>query len=106
MITLACQHPDGALLVAEYIIGEIRTNIQSESCKSIRYLLNYHQKRLKKWQQLPTYRQLLIAAPGPDLMSAMAIWTSQVFKGHPWDHKPLISHNSRLQAVAVHRKLW
>ncbi|MDW6005009.1 polymorphic toxin type 44 domain-containing protein [Vibrio mangrovi] len=106
VIKLSCQHPDGALSVADYIIGEMKTNIQSETCKTIRYLLDYKYKRLKEWQQLPWYKQLIIPMPEPDLISAMALWTSKVYKGHPWDHKPLIRDNPRLKAVAVHRKLW
>lgn len=105
-ILLSCQHSDGALLVAEYIIGEMKTNIQSQTCETIRYLLDYKYKRLKEWQQLPWYKQLFVPMPRPDLITASALWLEKVYKGHLWDHKPLIRDNPSLKAVAVHRKLW
>ncbi|WP_159440318.1 polymorphic toxin type 44 domain-containing protein [Vibrio quintilis] len=105
-IKMPWQHKDGALLVADYILGEMKTNIQSETCKTIRYLLDYHQERLKEWQEFPWWKQFLIKPPTPDLLTAMALWTEKVFKGRDWDHKPLIRDNPHLKAVAVHRKLW
>ncbi|SIO92682.1 polymorphic toxin type 44 domain-containing protein [Vibrio spartinae] len=105
-ILLPCQHSNGALLVAEYIIGEMKTNIQSKTCETIRYLLDYKYERLQEWRQLPWYKQLFVPVPRPDLITASALWLEKVYKGHSWDHKPLIRDNPSLKAVAVHRKLW
>ncbi len=102
-----CPHKiDGALLVAEYIIDEIKTNIKSHTVKYIRDLLDYDGKRRQKWQELPTSARIHMPYPAPNTITAMTLWTEKVFKNRPWDHKKYIHRIPKLQAVAVHRKLW
>jgi uncharacterized Zn-binding protein involved in type VI secretion len=100
-----CTHDDGALLVAEYIIREIKKNIESLTVKRIQYLLDHDGSREKEWRNLSSFEKADTPYPESDLISAMAVWTERVYAGRPWDHKPLIMNNPALKAVTVHRKV-
>ncbi|HIF9173973.1 TPA: PAAR domain-containing protein [Photobacterium damselae] len=82
---IICEHNDGALLVAEYIISEIRKNIKSKHVNKIKFLLDTDGSRAKEWHNLSSFEKA--DTPEPDLISAMALWTERVFRGRPWDQK-------------------
>ncbi|HIF9106908.1 TPA: polymorphic toxin type 44 domain-containing protein [Photobacterium damselae] len=100
-----CTHNDGALLVAEYIISEIKKNIESSVVKRIQYLLDHDGSREKEWRNLSSFEKASTPYPEPDIISALAVWTERVYRGRPWDHKPLIMNNPLLKSQAVHRKV-
>lgn len=105
-LSKGCTHTiDGAIKVGEYILQEIKTNVKSKEAESMRYLMDYKQERLKEWSKLPPLKQAFIEVPTPNPVTALLIWTKQVYKGHIWDHKHLIKDNHKLKSVAVARKL-
>lgn len=99
-----CNHTDGAIRVAEYILSEIRMNVRSETSEKIRYLIDQEtiKHRRAEWNKLPFYARLA-PVPQPDLLAAMAIWYQTVKTGSTWDHKPKI--RDRFSAIAVARPL-
>ena len=48
---IQCNHKDGAKIVAEYIVNEIKTNTRSKIADSIRYYASYeeYEKRYEEW---------------------------------------------------------
>lgn len=99
-----CQHSDGAIKVADYILNEIKTNVRSQTAETIRYLIDedtLKQRRIE-WDKLPFYAKLA-PPPQPDLLSAIAVWYQTVKTGSTWDHKPKI--RDRFSSVAVARPL-
>jgi len=99
-----CQHTDGAIQVADYILKEIKTNVRSQTAKTIRYLIDEDtlNKRRAEWNKLPFYAKLG-TYPKPDLPAAMTIWYQTVKTGGDWDHKPII--RKKFKSVAVTRPL-
>lgn len=84
-----CKHVDGAIAVAEYIVNEIKINTRSPIANSIRYwtLEEEYKKRYEKWHKRNLLGQLLSPPEPQNILKAKALWTIQVFKGRPWDHK-------------------
>ncbi|HCJ7369309.1 TPA: PAAR domain-containing protein [Enterobacter hormaechei subsp. xiangfangensis] len=99
-----CQHTDGAIKVADYILKEIKTNVRSQTAETIRYLIDEDtlKQRRAEWNKLPFYAKLR-TFPKPDLPAAMAVWYQTVKTGSTWDHKPKI--RDRFSSVAVARPL-
>ncbi|HDC4544803.1 polymorphic toxin type 44 domain-containing protein [Enterobacter cloacae] len=99
-----CQHTDGAIKVADYILKEIKTNVRSQTAETIRYLIDEDtlNQRRDEWNNLPFYAKLA-QYPKPDLPAAMAIWYQTVKTGSTWDHKPII--RKKFKSVAVTRPL-
>ncbi|GKX43684.1 hypothetical protein SOASR015_27180 [Pectobacterium carotovorum subsp. carotovorum] len=98
-----CQHTDGAIKVADYILNEIKTNVRSQTAETIRYLIDEDtlKQRRAEWDKLPFYAKLA-PPPQPDLLAAMAVWYQTVKTGSTWDHKPII--RKKFLNVAVARK--
>jgi len=99
-----CQHTDGAIKVADYILNEIKTNVRSQTAETIRYLIdeNTLKQRRAEWDKFAFYAKLA-PPPQPDLLAAMAVWYQTVKTGSTWDHKPKI--RDRFSSVAVARPL-
>jgi len=99
-----CQHADGAVKVAEYILNEIKTNVRGQTAETIRFLIDEDtlKQRRAEWDKLPFYAKLA-PPPQPDLLAAMAVWYQTVKTGSTWDHKPKI--RDRFSSVAVARPL-
>lgn len=99
-----CQHTDGAIKVADYILNEIKTNIRGQTAETIRYLIDEDtlKQRRAEWDKLPFYAKLA-PPPQPDLLAAMAVWYQTVKTGSTWGHKPKI--RDRFSSVAVARPL-
>ena len=101
---IICTHTDGALVVAEYIVNEIKKNVKSQTAEQIRYLIDKetYNESVKEWENSPWYNKL---NPPPQLspVTAMAIWFQAVKTGSIWDHKHLIK--SKFGRVAVERPL-
>ena len=99
-----CQHTDGAVKVADYILNEIKTNVRGQIAKTIRYLIDDETLRERKaeWDRLPFYSKMA-PPPQPDLLAAMAVCYQTVKTGSTWDHKPKI--RDRFSSVAVARPL-
>ncbi|CAM3704790.1 hypothetical protein VA7868_01504 [Vibrio aerogenes CECT 7868] len=73
-----CSHPDRALDVAKYIIGEMQRNVKSTQAYSIK---------------LSNIEATFLPAAK---IAAYAIWAERVGPGQPWDHKNKISGNHDL----------
>ncbi|WP_312311938.1 polymorphic toxin type 44 domain-containing protein [Atlantibacter sp.] len=99
-----CQHTDGAVKVAEYILNEIKTNVKSRVAETIRSFIDEDtlKQRRAEWDKLPLYARLA-PPPQPDLLAAMAVWYQTVKTGSTWDHKPKI--RDKFSSVAVARPL-
>jgi uncharacterized Zn-binding protein involved in type VI secretion len=99
-----CQHTEGAIKVADYILNEIKTNVRSQTAETIRYLIDEDtlKQRRAAWENLPFYAKLA-PPPQPDLLSAIAIWYQTVKTGSTWDHKPII--RKKFKSFAVTRPL-
>ncbi|MHB2093317.1 polymorphic toxin type 44 domain-containing protein [Pantoea dispersa] len=99
-----CQHTDGAIQVADYILNEIKTNVRGQTAETIRYLIDEDtlKRRRAEWDKLPFYAKL---APPPqsDLLAAMAVWYQTVKTGSTWNHKQKI--RKRFKSFAVTRPL-
>lgn len=98
-----CPHSDGAIKVAEYILGEIKANVKSATADTIRFQIDKdtYKQRMKEWEALPWY--LKGKPPEYDLLSASTIWFMAVKTGARWDHKPKI--RDLFSSVAVARPL-
>ncbi|WP_430221573.1 polymorphic toxin type 44 domain-containing protein [Pantoea allii] len=99
-----CQHTDGAIQVADYILNEIKTNVRGQTAETIRYLIDEDtlKQRRAEWDKLPFYARLA-PSPQPDLLAAMAVWYQTVKTGSTWDHKPII--RNKFKSFAVTRPL-
>jgi hypothetical protein len=99
-----CQHTNGAIQVADYILKEIKTNVRSQTAETIRYLIDEDtlNQRRAEWNKLPFYATLGTYSK-PDLFAAMAVWYQTVKTGVDWDHKPII--RKKFKSVAVTRPL-
>lgn len=100
---IQCNHKDGAKIVAEYIVNEIKTNTRSKIADSIRYYASYEEyaKRYEEWKKRTLLGQLLTQPEPQNLLKAKILWTERVFKGRPWDHKPQIK--KKYSHLAVER---
>lgn len=99
-----CKHIDGAILVAKYIVEEIKRNTRSNIAESIRYYASFdeYKKRFEEWRKRNIVGLLLTPPPEPpNLIKAKVLWTERVFTGRPWDHKPKIK--KMFSHVAVER---
>ncbi|MCK1970529.1 polymorphic toxin type 44 domain-containing protein [Franconibacter sp. IITDAS19] len=101
---LHCQHTDGAIKVADYILNEIKTNVRGRFANVIRgYIDDETIKNAKKeWDNLPFYAKLA-PRPEPHLSEAIIVWHQTVKTGSVWDHKPKI--RDMFGSVAVARPL-
>lgn len=97
-ISHQCTHTDGAILIAEYIVNEIKQNVKSNTANNIRMSIEMSQ------------------APSPFSMNpeadiagsyaaALLLWWKTVKTESTWDHKPKIRDNPSFKKVAVHRPL-
>ncbi|SDZ59989.1 polymorphic toxin type 44 domain-containing protein [Pseudomonas sp. NFIX28] len=91
-----CTDPDRMEELANYIAGEMNTNINSPSVRQMRDLNRFSPSaETRKYAELPFYMRL---GPAPDFYSlalgkrakAFAIWTERVGQNRPWDHKPIL----------------
>lgn len=100
---IQCNHKDGAKIVAEYIVNEIKTNTRSKIADSIRYYASYeeYEKRYEEWKKRTLLGQLLTQPEPQNLLKAKILWTERVFAKRPWDHKPKI--RDRFRHLAVER---
>lgn len=100
---IQCNHKDGAKIVAEYIVGEIKTNTRSEIADSIRYYASYeeYKRRYDEWKKRSLLGQFLTLPEPQNLLKAKILWTERVFAKRPWDHKPKI--RDRFRHLAVER---
>lgn len=100
---IQCNHKDGAKIVAEYIVNEIKTNTRSKIADSIRYYASYeeYEKRYEEWKKRTLLGQLLTQPEPQNLLKAKMLWTERVFAKRPWDHKPKI--RDRFRHLAVER---
>lgn len=90
VITRKCQHIDGAILIAQYIVNEIKQNINSTTAKLIKSNLENASS---------------LTASGSEVPAALGLWWNAVRTGSKWDHKPKIRDNPEFKKVAVHRPL-
>ena len=90
----ACNHPDQMEKLANYIAGEMNTNINDPAVLKMTELINYDtNKAAAEFLKQPWYARL--AGP-PDFytiawtnkLEAMVIWTKKVGQNMEWDHKP------------------
>lgn len=97
---IICTHTDGALVVAEYIVNEIKKNVKSQTAEQIRFLIEHdtYLKRLSDWNKAP-WCVKLSPPPKPDIVTASALWFQAVKTGSRWDHKPKIRDGFNLHAV-------
>lgn len=98
-----CKHVEGAVVVAQYIVDEIKTNIKSEVAGSIRYYASEeeYKKRYEEWKNNKSIGKYLNPPEPQNLLKAKILWTERVFAKRPWDHKPLI--RDKLRHLAVER---
>ncbi|MGC0826243.1 polymorphic toxin type 44 domain-containing protein [Pantoea agglomerans] len=99
-----CQHTDGAVKVADYILNEIKTNVKGQIAKTIRNYIDDEtiNKTLNEWGKLPFYAKLG-PRPQPHMAEAIIVWYQTVKTRSVWDHKPKI--RDKFGSVAVARPL-
>jgi uncharacterized Zn-binding protein involved in type VI secretion len=90
-----CNHPDQMEKLANYIAGEMNTNINHPSVLKMKELLSYDvAEETRKQMALPWYAQMGATSPqaigAANDAAAMALWTERVGQDRPWDHKPKI----------------
>ena len=100
---IRCKHVDGAIIVAEYIVNEIKTNTRSQIADRIRYwtLEEEYKKRYEEWKNNKSIGKYLNPPEPQNLLKAKILWTERVFAKRPWDHKPLI--RNKFNGLAVER---
>jgi hypothetical protein len=95
---LICAHPDVAVQVADFIVGEMKRNPFTEAGREIAEANSYDvAKEMKEWNALPWYAKL---GGSPDFGStavgkkaeAYALWAEWVGPKCKWDHKPQIKN--------------
>ena len=98
-----CKHVEGAVVVAQYIVDEIKTNTKSEVAGSIRYYASEeeYKKRYEEWKKNKSIGKYLNPPEPQNLLKAKMLWTERVFAKRPWDHKPLI--RNKFNGLAVER---
>lgn len=101
MSTYHCTHKDGAIVVAEYILSEIKKNVNGRTAEIIRHLIDEEilKQKYAEWEQLPFYAKIA-PPPQPDLIAAMTVWYQTVKTGSTWDHKPKIRDQFGFLGVA------
>lgn len=95
-----CEHPDQALDVAAYIVGEIQKNAASEEARIMRALNSSTVESLRltrerKLENMSLFQRIGERLIKPDLESgvekaresALVTWTRMVRQRGPWDHK-------------------
>lgn len=97
-----CQHKEGAMHVAEYIVNEIKTNCKSKIAESISHCNNF-EERFIEWNKLDILQKILIEPPKPMRIEGILSWIAQVAPNKPWDHKPFIK--DKFASYAVERLL-
>jgi len=93
---IGCEHADTAMIPAEYIVREMKTNPFSIRGRQIHDsnhfdLGAYH----KQWRESPWYGKLssrptYVEALAEEKLRAYALWADIVGPGQPWDHKPVL----------------
>ncbi len=111
----ACSHKDGAIQVAQYIVDEIKTNVNSPVAHRMRYhltgeLSNQLRRVFDKADASITRISKQTGYPisganhrSRSKITAAELWIGQVNTGKPWDHKLKI--REKFKHVAVHRPL-
>lgn len=111
----ACNHKDGAIEVAQYIVDEIQTNVNSLVAHKIRYhitgelsnqLKRVFDKADASIMQISNKTGQPIAGANHrsrSKITAAELWIGQVNTEEPWDHKLKI--REKFKHVAVHRPL-
>ena len=103
--THVCPHKyDGAIKMAEYIVGEIKKNVRSKPADKIRDFLKEYDRRLYH----PTMMEIFARSQNPEIIDpfyagALSAWVEQVDDGKDWDHKWQIVKDKDLMKVTVHR---
>lgn len=92
-----CNDPDMMEQLANYIAGEMNTNIHHPAVVEMQKLNSFDpEAETKKFMDQPLYLRL---GQNPEFYSlalgkkarAFAIWTERVGQDRPWDHKPKLS---------------
>ena len=111
----ACNHIDGAVQVAQYIVDEIQTNVNSPVAHRMRYHLTGElSNQLKRIfdkadasiMQISKQTGYPIAGASHrsrSKITAAELWIGQVNTRKPWDHKNKI--REKFKTVSVHRPL-
>lgn len=111
----ACDYKDGAIQVAQYIVDEIQTNVNSPVAHRMRYhltgeLSNQLKKVFDKADASITQISKQTGHPiaganhrSRSKITAAELWIGQVNTKKPWDHKLKI--REKFKHVAVHRPL-
>lgn len=99
--THVCPHKyDGAIKVAEYIVGEIKRNVKDAISKQIRVSMIDYRRKTTKPAWFDAFDETTTMQNQYD---ALILWGLQVGPKMRWDHKPKIAKNPELVAVAVPR---
>lgn len=110
-----CNHVDGAIQVAQYIVKEIRTNVNSLVAHRIRYhltgelsnelgnIFDRADASIKKISKKTGYPISGANHRSRSKIIAAELWIGQVNNEKPWDHKLKI--REKFKHVAVHRPL-
>lgn len=110
-----CNHVDGAIQVAQYIVKEIRTNVNSLVAHRIRYhltgeisnelgnIFDRADASIKKISKKTGYPISGANHRTRSRVTAFELWIGQVNTEKPWDHKNKI--REKFKNVAVHRPL-
>lgn len=91
-----CTDPDQMEEVANYIAGEINTNLRSPVVQRMKELNSFDARaQTQEYNELPLYLRL---GQDPDFYSlalgkqatAFGLWTERVGQKRPWDHKTIL----------------
>ena len=111
----ACNHADGAIQVAQYIVNEIQTNVNSPVAHRMRYHLtgeisNQLERIFNKADASITQISKQTGHPiaganhrSRSKITAAELWIGKVNTNKPWDHKNKI--REKFKHVAVYRPL-
>jgi hypothetical protein len=102
-ITRRCPHTtDGAVMVAEYIVQEIKINVKSKTAASIRYDLadpEELRKRHPEGDRRPIKIRGELQPAAIDFIAALKKWHEAVKTDSQWDHKQKIRTSFKQYAV-------
>lgn len=105
--TQTCPHTyDGAIKVAEYIVGEIKRNVKSPVVQNIRDWLAESARQRKDPTIWDRMNKAYGMHPDPFLQMALTAWAEKVGPKRDWDHKPKLYKDDRFNrnsGITVHR---
>ncbi|MEN5343450.1 PAAR domain-containing protein [Achromobacter mucicolens] len=92
----SCEHADTAVIPAEYIVREMKTNPFSIRGRQIHDSNHFDfGSYSRQWSESPWYAKLssrptYVEALAEEKLRAYALWADIVEPGQPWDHKPML----------------